>query len=230
MDGMITEVAARGQADMSLVSVDSWLGRAKTRLGWWWIRQCCRCWSRPWLRKRGGRYRANAPLTEQEQTREQERVEHRRIRRRRRARLTAAALGRSRGGLTCKVHLAADRRCRPLAFVLAPGPPMAPGSGRCWRRSRCTSRSGIRAPALMRWPPIRRTRPGPIGPACASEGSRRSSRRRLTRPPTASSAEAPAGGRSASTPRNTGTATPWSAASTRSRPGLAWPPDTTDTR
>jgi transposase len=35
--------------------------------------------------------------------------------------LTAAALGRSRGGLTCKVHLAADRRCRPLAFVLTPG-------------------------------------------------------------------------------------------------------------
>lgn len=43
------------------------------------------------------------------------------MRRRRRARLTAAALGRSRGGLTCKVHLAADARCRPLAFVLTPG-------------------------------------------------------------------------------------------------------------
>ncbi|WP_443079830.1 IS5 family transposase [Streptomyces sp. P9-A4] len=31
------------------------------------------------------------------------------------------ALGRSRGGLTTKVHLAADSRCRPLAFVLTPG-------------------------------------------------------------------------------------------------------------
>jgi transposase len=41
--------------------------------------------------------------------------------RRRRARLAAAALGRSRGGLTCKIHLAADRQCRPLAFVLSPG-------------------------------------------------------------------------------------------------------------
>lgn len=30
-------------------------------------------------------------------------------------------LGRSRGGLTTKVHLAADGRCRPLAFVLTPG-------------------------------------------------------------------------------------------------------------
>lgn len=32
-----------------------------------------------------------------------------------------AKLGRSRGGLTSKVHLAADRRCRPLSFVLTPG-------------------------------------------------------------------------------------------------------------
>jgi len=30
-------------------------------------------------------------------------------------------LGRSRGGLTSKVHLAADPRCRPLSFVLTPG-------------------------------------------------------------------------------------------------------------
>jgi transposase len=35
--------------------------------------------------------------------------------------LKAAGLGRSRGGLTSKIHLAADRRCRPLAFVLTPG-------------------------------------------------------------------------------------------------------------
>ncbi|MEU9037860.1 IS5 family transposase [Streptomyces sp. NPDC048352] len=31
------------------------------------------------------------------------------------------ALGRSRGGLTTKIHLAADNRCRPLAFVITPG-------------------------------------------------------------------------------------------------------------
>ncbi|WP_370531692.1 IS5 family transposase [Streptomyces venezuelae] len=31
------------------------------------------------------------------------------------------ALGRSRGGLTTKIHLAADSRCRPLAFVVTPG-------------------------------------------------------------------------------------------------------------
>lgn len=50
-----------------------------------------------------------------------EREERRRMRRRRRARLKAAALGRSRGGLTCKVHLSAERRCRPLSFVVTPG-------------------------------------------------------------------------------------------------------------
>jgi hypothetical protein len=30
------------------------------------------------------------------------------------------ALGRSRGGLTTKIHLAADRRCRPLTRILTP--------------------------------------------------------------------------------------------------------------
>jgi transposase len=40
---------------------------------------------------------------------------------RRKLRLKQALLGRSRGGLTSKVHLAADRRCRPLSFVLTAG-------------------------------------------------------------------------------------------------------------
>ncbi|MEV7395204.1 IS5 family transposase [Streptomyces sp. NPDC091215] len=31
------------------------------------------------------------------------------------------AIGRSRGGLTTKIHLAADSLCRPLCFVLTPG-------------------------------------------------------------------------------------------------------------
>ncbi len=35
--------------------------------------------------------------------------------------MTAALLGRSRGGLTSKVHLASDPRCRPLTFVLTEG-------------------------------------------------------------------------------------------------------------
>lgn len=43
------------------------------------------------------------------------------MRRVRKARLKLAGLGRSRGGLSSKIHLATDRRCRPLAFVLTPG-------------------------------------------------------------------------------------------------------------
>jgi hypothetical protein len=35
--------------------------------------------------------------------------------------LKAALLGRSRGGLTSKIHLAADRRCRPIALILTAG-------------------------------------------------------------------------------------------------------------
>ena len=35
--------------------------------------------------------------------------------------MKAADLGRSRGGLTSTVHLSAERRCRPLSFVLTPG-------------------------------------------------------------------------------------------------------------
>ena len=31
------------------------------------------------------------------------------------------ALGRSRGGLSTKIHLVADRRCRPLTRILTPG-------------------------------------------------------------------------------------------------------------
>ncbi|WP_331732965.1 hypothetical protein [Streptomyces sp. NBC_01276] len=31
------------------------------------------------------------------------------------------ALGRSRGGLTSKIHLLADDRCRPLAWLTSPG-------------------------------------------------------------------------------------------------------------
>ena len=31
------------------------------------------------------------------------------------------ALGRSRGGLTTKIHLVADRRCRPVTDILTPG-------------------------------------------------------------------------------------------------------------
>ncbi|WP_079199042.1 hypothetical protein [Streptomyces sp. CB02115] len=50
------------------------------------------------------------------------------MKRRRRARLKAAPLGRSRGGLITEVHLASDPRCRPRSFVLTEG--QAAGSPR----------------------------------------------------------------------------------------------------
>lgn len=59
----------------------------------------------------------SVPQDEEESHRQRRRV----LRRRRKARLKAADLGRSRGGLTSKVHLAADRRCRPLSIVVTPG-------------------------------------------------------------------------------------------------------------
>jgi transposase len=60
-------------------------------------------------------------VTEQADAEQERREQRRRRRRLGKARLRAAELGRSRGGLTTKTHLAADRRCRPLAFVLTPG-------------------------------------------------------------------------------------------------------------
>jgi transposase len=42
-------------------------------------------------------------------------------RHRRRARLVATELGRSRGGLTTKIHLAVDAVCRPLAILVTAG-------------------------------------------------------------------------------------------------------------
>ncbi|MEV4915832.1 IS5 family transposase [Streptomyces tirandamycinicus] len=40
---------------------------------------------------------------------------------RRKLRLKAALLGRSGGGQTSKIHVAGDRKCRPLAFILTAG-------------------------------------------------------------------------------------------------------------
>ncbi len=56
-----------------------------------------------------------------EDAEETERARRRAVHRRRKARLKAAERGRSRGGLTSKVHLATDRRCRPLSIILTLG-------------------------------------------------------------------------------------------------------------
>jgi transposase len=50
-----------------------------------------------------------------------EREERRRVRRRRTARLAAAGLGRSRGGLTTKTHLSCVPQCLPLSLEITAG-------------------------------------------------------------------------------------------------------------
>ncbi|MEU6174235.1 IS5 family transposase [Streptantibioticus parmotrematis] len=50
-----------------------------------------------------------------------EREERRRIRRRRRIRLKAPPLGGARDGQTSKAHVAGERKCRPLVFVMTKG-------------------------------------------------------------------------------------------------------------
>jgi transposase len=67
--------------------------------------------------KRGGLEEQNGRAAEGDPGREERRL----IRRRRKLGLKAALLGRSRGGQISKVHLAADRKCRLLAFVLTAG-------------------------------------------------------------------------------------------------------------
>jgi transposase len=81
-----------------------------------------------------------------------------------------AKLGRSRGGLTSKVHLAADRRCRPLSFVLTPGQ-----AGDCPQFRAVLERIRIRLPIGRP-----RTRPGAVAAdkAYSSRGNRAYLRKR----------------------------------------------------
>ena len=152
MEGMIAEAARRGQADMSLVSVDSTVARAHHDAAGMVVEpEVLAALEGAAAREKGHGTRQIAPVAGGSPAGESGRAERRRLRRRRRARLEAAALGRSRGGLTSKARLAADRRGRPLAFVLTPGQAAdSPGSSRCWRKSGCADRPAARAPGRTR--------------------------------------------------------------------------------
>jgi transposase len=124
LEGLIAEAAKRGEVDLSLVSIDSTTVRGPSR--------CRRDAHEPGRARRfgegcrrrgGGQVKGGGPegRSGQDGGADPERDERRRVRRRRRVRLKAALLGRSRGGQTSKVHLAADRKCRLLAFVLTAG-------------------------------------------------------------------------------------------------------------
>jgi transposase len=112
------------------------------------------------------------------------------------------AIGRSRGGLTTKVHLAADLCCRPVARLSTPGQ-----HGDCPRFIPLMDAIAIR----RRGPGRPRRRPGRVmadkaycwlatAPGRGSAASRRSSRSRRTRRSTAATAGGPADGRQPSTP------------------------------
>lgn len=138
-------------------------------------------------------------------------------------------LGRSRGGLTCKIHLAGEGGCRPLSFVITPGqwgdaPQLIPVM------------DGIRVARLGGGHP--RTRPDHLGgdkayssrrnrATCADATSSTPSPSRGTIGPTASAGAAKAVGPPASTRRSTSVGARSSGRSTGSRTSGPWPRGTT---
>lgn len=129
------------------------------------------------------------------------------------ARADREALGRSRGGLSTKIHLLADARCRPLARVLTAGQrhdsvAFEPLMGRL--RIRRRGRAGQAPDPATCWV-TRRTRTAPSTLTCGDAGPSRRSRRRATnRTPAPRRAPAVAEHRH-STPSPTRAATPPSA-------------------
>jgi Transposase DDE domain len=140
------------------------------------------------------------------------------------------AIGRSRGGLTSKIHLAADRRCRPISRVTSAGQ----------RHDSLGLRPVMAGIRIRRRGPGRpRTRPGRVlGDKAYSSrairsylrdaGSRPRSPNRPTRRRTGCGGAVRAGGHPGSTPRPTNSATSSNAPSTSSRPTGRWPPATTN--
>ena len=139
------------------------------------------------------------------------------------------AIGRSRGGLTSKFHMATDGKGRMLSAVLTTGnindtTMMRPH----WDRSGFHARDGA-DPAPVRtgsWQ-TRATPPGPTATGWPIGASRPPSRRSPTRRPTGNGRAHSADGRRRSTARLTRVATSRNADSTASRTGAASPRDRT---
>ncbi|WP_405594337.1 IS5 family transposase [Streptomyces sp. NBC_01092] len=124
LEGLITEAAKRGEVDLSLVSIDSTTARAHHDAAGMHLDEDvvialekAAAEEEKAKVKGGGLEEQNGQETESDPALE----ERRRIRRRRKLRLKVALLGRCRGGQTSKVHLAADSKCRPPAFILTTG-------------------------------------------------------------------------------------------------------------
>jgi hypothetical protein len=127
-------------------------------------------------------------------------------------------LGRSRGGLTSKVHLACEQRQKPLAIVITAGQrgdspqfQVVPGRIRYPGPAAAT-----RAPGRTGFWPTRPTAPGQTAPTCGDARSPAPSRRKQTRSATAKTRAAQEAGRRPSIQNATSSATPSNAASTGS--------------
>lgn len=137
------------------------------------------------------------------------------------------AIGRSRGGLTTKIHALADQACAPVTMLLTPGqsgdnPQLLPLLD--VRRSQGRTRFRLLADKAYSHPS---TRPPaqPYGPA----GSATPSRNGPTRSSAAKPKAQPADVRRRSTQVSTRNAIPSNAASTGSSTGAVSPPATTNT-
>ncbi|WP_158708383.1 transposase [Streptomyces sp. NRRL S-455] len=121
MDATIAEAATRDDVDLNLASVDSTVVRARHHAAGMVVDpELLEDLEKAVAEEKGLQQRGqNDPVGEGSADMEDpERDQRRAVRRRRRARLRAAELGRSRGGLTSKVHIAVERRCRPLSIIL----------------------------------------------------------------------------------------------------------------
>ncbi|ALO91324.1 transposase [Streptomyces hygroscopicus subsp. limoneus] len=207
LEGLIAEAAKRGEVDLSLVSADSTTARAHHDAAGMQLGEDVlnaleeAAAEEEKARSKGAMSHGQDGRSADSDTAREER---RRRRRRHRLRLKAALLGRSRGGQTSKIHVAADRKCRPLALVLTVGQAAdSPQFIPVLKKVRVRQPVGRPAPGPTRSPGTRRTRPAATAPTCEDARSRRSSRRKRTRPPAGRRRAAEAVGPSARTPTST---------------------------
>jgi transposase len=126
------------------------------------------------------------------------------------------ALGRSRGGLTTKLHLACEQDRKVLAFVVTGGQRGdSPQFTAVLQRIRVPRSMAVGpGPVQTECWPTRRTAARPTGPTYAGGPSSASFPSRPTRPRTAATAVRAVAGRRSLTSKPTVSGTPWSAAST----------------
>jgi len=123
------------------------------------------------------------------------------------------ALGRSRGGLTTKVHLSCEQRQKPLSIVITAGQRGDSPQSQAVLEGIAVRRPGGGRPRT-RPDPVRATRPAAPAPTALTCGAAQPgapSPNQLTKPATARTGAGPGAVRPPSTPNATRPATRWSA-------------------